>query len=42
MARESSKKKYEYLYHIADAKFRLYGSKSWKRLMKNAAIAMFI
>lgn len=40
MAGEISKEKYEYLYHIADAKFRAYGS-TLKEAYENAAIAMF-
>ncbi len=33
-------KKYEYLYHIADAKFRAYGS-TMEEAFENAALAMF-
>jgi SHS2 domain-containing protein len=40
MAEEISKEKYEYLYHIADAKFRAYGS-TLEEAYENAAIAMF-
>lgn len=37
---EISEQKYEYLYHIADAKFRAYGS-TLEEAYENAAIAMF-
>jgi len=37
---EISEQKYEYLYHIADAKFRAYGS-TLEEAFENAAIAMF-
>jgi|SRR5450759_2979046 SHS2 domain-containing protein len=37
---EKSYGKYEYLYHIADAKFRAYGS-TLEEAYENAAIAMF-
>lgn len=37
---EISEHKYEYLYHIADAKFRAYGS-TLEEAYENAAIAMF-
>lgn len=37
---EPSAKKYEYLYHIADAKFRAYGS-TMEEAFENAALAMF-
>lgn len=35
-----ARKKYEYLYHIADAKFRAYGS-TIEEAFENAALAMF-
>lgn len=35
-----SEKKYEYLYHTADAKFRAYG-KTLEEAFENAALAMF-
>jgi SHS2 domain-containing protein len=37
---EKSDAKYEYLYHIADAKFKAYGS-TLEEAFENAAIAMF-
>jgi SHS2 domain-containing protein len=37
---ESNAKKYEYLYHIADAKFRAYGA-TIEEAFENAALAMF-
>lgn len=37
---EKSDGKYEYLYHIADAKFKAYGS-TLEEAFENAAIAMF-
>jgi SHS2 domain-containing protein len=37
---DKSDGKYEYLYHIADAKFRAYGS-TLKEAYENAAIALF-
>ncbi len=37
---ESNKEKYEFLYHIADAKFRAYGS-TQEEAFENAAVAMF-
>lgn len=37
---ESDKGKYEFLYHIADAKFRAYGS-TQEEAFENAALAMF-
>jgi SHS2 domain-containing protein len=40
MARERSAGKYEFLYHIADAKFRAYGS-TLEEAFENAALAMF-
>lgn len=40
MQGESNAKKYEYLYHIADAKFRAYGS-TMEEAFENAALAMF-
>lgn len=40
MQGEASAKKYEYLYHIADAKFRAYGS-TMEEAFENAALAMF-
>lgn len=40
MAGEISEQKYEYLYHIADAKFRAYGS-TMEEAYENAALAMF-
>ncbi len=40
MPGEKNAKKYEYLYHIADAKFRAYGS-TMEEAFGNAALAMF-
>jgi SHS2 domain-containing protein len=40
MAGEISEEKYEYLYHIADAKFKAYGS-TLEEAYENAALAMF-
>jgi SHS2 domain-containing protein len=40
MAGKMSEEKYEYLYHIADAKFRAYGS-TQEEAFENAALAMF-
>ena len=40
MAGENSTKKYEFLYHIADAKFRAYGA-TMEEAFENAALAMF-
>jgi SHS2 domain-containing protein len=40
MVGEGSKGKYEYLYHIADAKFRAYGS-TLEEAFGNAALALF-
>ncbi|VVB93289.1 Protein archease [uncultured archaeon] len=40
MQRERNEKKYEFLYHIADAKFRAYGS-TMEEAFENAALAMF-
>jgi SHS2 domain-containing protein len=40
MAGEISLSKFEYLYHIADAKFRAYGS-TLEEAYENAALAMF-
>ena len=40
MQGEKEVKKYEYLYHIADAKFRAYGS-TLEEAFENAALAMF-
>jgi SHS2 domain-containing protein len=40
MAGEISDEKYEYLYHIADAKFRAYGS-TLEEAFENAALALF-
>jgi SHS2 domain-containing protein len=40
MAEKISEEKFEYLYHIADAKFRAYGS-TLKEAYENAAIALF-
>ncbi len=40
MAGKISEEKYEYLYHIADAKFKAYGS-TLEEAYENAAIAMF-
>lgn len=40
MQGEKGAKKYEYLYHIADAKFRAYGS-TMEEAFENAALAMF-
>ena len=40
MAGERSEGKYEYLYHIADAKFRAYGS-TLEEAFGNAALGMF-
>jgi len=40
MAAKISEGKYEYLYHIADAKFKAYGS-TLEEAFENAAIAMF-
>lgn len=40
MQGERNAKKYEYLYHIADAKFRAYGS-TMEEAFENAALAMF-
>ncbi|MFA4936442.1 MAG: archease [Candidatus Methanoperedens sp.] len=40
MPGEKNAKKYEYLYHIADAKFRAYGS-TMEESFENAALAMF-
>ena len=40
MAGETSEGKYEYLYHIADAKFKAYGS-TLEEAYENAALAMF-
>lgn len=40
MARERSAGKFEFLYHIADAKFRAYGS-TLEEAFENAALAMF-
>ncbi len=40
MAGEGNKGKYEFLYHIADAKFRAYGS-TMEEAFENAALAMF-
>jgi len=37
---EINEQKYEYLYHIADAKFKAYGS-TLEEAYENAAIAMF-
>lgn len=37
---EISEQKYEYLYHIADAKFKAYGS-TLEEAYENAALAMF-
>ncbi len=39
-AGEKERKKYEFLYHIADAKFRAYGS-TMEEAFENAALAMF-
>lgn len=39
MAGERSEGKYEYLYHIADAKFRAYGS-TLEKAFENAALAL--
>jgi len=38
---EKSDLKYEYLYHIADAKFRAFGH-TMEEVFENAALAMFI
>ncbi|MDO9097628.1 MAG: archease [Candidatus Methanoperedens sp.] len=40
MPGEKNAKKYEYLYHIADAKFKAYGS-TMEESFENAALAMF-
>jgi SHS2 domain-containing protein len=40
MSGKKSTEKYEYLYHIADAKFRAYGS-TLEEAYENAAVAMF-
>jgi SHS2 domain-containing protein len=40
MSGKKSNEKYEYLYHIADAKFRAYGS-TLEEAYENAAVAMF-
>ncbi|MDD5473219.1 MAG: archease [Candidatus Methanoperedens sp.] len=40
MAGEGNEGKYEFLYHIADAKFRAYGS-TMEEAFENAALAMF-
>ncbi len=40
MQGEKDAKKYEYLYHIADAKFRAYGA-TMEEAFENAALAMF-
>lgn len=40
MAGKISEEKYEYLYHIADAKFKAYGS-TLEEAYENAALAMF-
>jgi SHS2 domain-containing protein len=40
MAGKITQEKYEYLYHIADAKFKAYGS-SLEEAYENAALAMF-
>lgn len=39
-SKEQKEKKYEYLYHIADAKFRAYGS-TLEEAFENAALALF-
>jgi len=40
MEDEKSDRKYEYLYHIADAKFRAFG-RTMEEAFENAALAMF-
>ena len=40
MTRKITEEKYEYLYHIADAKFKAYGS-TLEEAYENAALAMF-